>query len=302
MKKIFQISLIAIVAVSLTFVSCKKSTSTPTESTADQQQMAADENSHSIEMQNSLNEANDAMATAGFGKTGSIYGATVTIDSATKKITIIYNGNNKDNSRFRTGQIVIQLTTGSRWKDLGATISVSYTAFKIKNIASGKSITFDGTVNATNQTGGRVFIDANVVHLVTSSSFTLTFDDGTQRIWNISRKRTFSNNVGVLSVTEEGTGSADGNSNLISWGENRKGDKFYTQITTPIVYNTINSVKCPNNIIQGEKIHILQGSKLTVTFGLDANGNPVSGNNCPTSYLVKWTNAAGKERSLLITY
>lgn len=303
MKKIIRISLFAIIAIGLTFVSCKKSsTSTPTESTADQQQMAADENTQSVEMQNSLNEANDAMGTAAFGKTGNVYGATVVIDSTLKKITITYNGNNKDNSRSRSGEIIIQLTSGNHWKDAGANISVTYSTFKITNIFSQKSMTFDGTVNVTNQTGGRVFIDANVVHLATSTAFKITFDDGTQRTWNLSRKRTFTNNAGELSVKEEGTGSADGNSNLISWGQNRKGDNFYTQISTPIIYNTMFSVKCPNNIMQGEKVHILNGSTLTVTFGLNISGNPVSGSACPTSYLVKWVNAAGQSRSVLITY
>ncbi len=302
MKKIIQISLITIIAAGLTFVSCKKSTTTTTESTADQQQMAADERTHSVEVQNSLNEANDAMGTTGFGKTGAIYGATVIIDSTLKKITINYNGNNKDNSRFRTGQIIVQLTSGTKWKDAGANISVSYTAFKITNNSNLKSITFDGVVNVTNQTGGRVFIDANVVHIATSTDFKATFDDATQRTWNLSRKRTFTNVTGELSVKEEGNGSAGGNSNLISWGQNRKGDNFYTQISTPIIYNTIFSTKCPNNFMQGEKVHILSGSRLTVTFGLDANGNAVSGSTCPTSYMIKWINGVGQSKSLLIVY
>lgn len=302
MKKAINYFLIAIVAVGLSFVSCKKNSSTPIESTADQQQMAADENNHAVETQNSLNEANDAMGTTGFGKTGAVYGATTTIDSNLKKITIVYNGNNKDNSRSRTGQIIIQLTTGAHWKDAGATISLTYIAFKVTNISTGKSITFDGTINITNQTGGRVFIDANVVHLALSTGFIITFDDGTQRTWNLSRKRTFTNTAGVFSVKEEGTGKADGNNNLISWGQNRKGDSFYTQISTPIVYNTIFSSQCPNNIMSGQKIHILPGSTLTVTFGLDGNGNPVSGTNCPTSFMVQWTNSAGQAKSALITY
>lgn len=302
MKKLIQISLIAIIAAGLTFVSCKKSTTTPTESTADQQQMAADEHTHSVEIQNSLNEANDAMGTTAFGKTGTIYGATVIIDSSLKKITINYNGNNKDNSRLRTGQIVVQLTSGTKWKDAGANVSITYTAFKITNNSNLKSITFDGVVNVTNQSGGRVFIDPNVVHIATSTDFKATFDDATQRTWNLSRKRTFTNVAGELSVKEEGNGSAGGNSNLISWGQNRKGDNFYTQISTPIIYNTMFSSTCPNNFMQGEKVHILPGSKLTVNFGLDASGTAVSGSNCPTSYLVKWVNGSGQTKSLLITY
>ena len=305
MKKnlIYRYSLILMIAAGLSFAGCKKNaTDTTTESTADQQQMAADEHTNNVETQNSLNEVNDAIGTTGFGKTGAVYGAVVTVDTTGKKITIVYNGNNKNNTRTRTGQIVIQLTNGSHWKDSGAQITTTYTVFKITNNSTSKSMTFDGVITVTNQTGGHVFVNAKVVHLASSRGFKITFDDASQRTWNLERKRTFTNNAGVFSVTEEGAGSADGNSGLLAWGQNRKGDNFYTQIATPIIYNTIFSIKCPDDIMSGEKIHIVPGARLSVTYGLDASGDPVTGSNCPTSLRVNWTNAAGKAKSILITY
>ena len=302
MKKTIRFSLIAMVALGLSLGSCKKSstdTTTTPESTAEQKQMSADEHYQNTETQNSLNEANDAIGTTGFGKAGSVSNATVSVDTPNKKVTVIYNGVNKFGNRSRTGQITVQLTSGSRWKDVGATIEVTYTAFKVTNVLNQKSITFDGKVTVVNQNGGRVFLDSNVTHLATSTAFTVTFDDNTQRVWNLSRQRVFNNSD--YSVTETGTKTVGGYSNVIAWGTNRKGDQFYTQITTPIVFNSILNTKCPQNIMSGQKIHNLPNSSLRADFGLDDNGNPVASGVCPTAYKITWTGLRGLVTSI-VTY
>lgn len=302
MKRIFRYSLIAMVAVGLSLSSCKKNDSTEVDDTAEQQQMAADEANQNTETESSMNEANDAIGTTGFGKAGAITGATVTIDSGLKKITVNYDGNNKNSSRYRKGEITIQLTNGSRWKDVGAKITITYNAFKVTRNSTGKSLVFNGIIDVVNVNGGRVFLDSNVVHLATSTDFKVTFDDGTQKSWNLSRKRTFITGGGTLSVKTEGTGSAGGNSNLITWGQNRKGDMFYTQISTPIIYNTILSVKCPDMVLSGVKTHKGLSREITATFGVDMSGNPYVGNDCPYGFKITWTNAAGKSKQAVISY
>jgi hypothetical protein len=306
MKKIILFSFVAMIALSLTFVGCKKNTSaTTTDDTASQQQLAADEHSQNVESENSMNEANDAMFSTGIGKTSPIPGATIDTSSIANKIILIhYNGLNADATRTRSGDIKIQLINGSRWKDAGATITITYTNFKVTRLSTGKSLIFDGIVTVINTSGGKVFINPTVIHDALSTGFQITFDDGSIRKWNLSRRRTFTNINGVLSVKEEGTGTADGNSNLLSWGQTRNSENFYTSITTPIVYNTYLSTKCPSKFMSGVKIYKGLSHELTLTLGLDNLGNTVdsTSSNCPTNYKIEWTNAAGNKKSALLTY
>ena len=115
----------------------------------------------------------------------------------------------------------------------------------------------------------------------------------------MSRKRTFTNTAGVLSVKTEGTGSSTGIDNLLSWGQNRKGDNFYTQISSPIIFSTT----CIGKPISGTKIHKGLSREISVTFGLDDNGNTIAiGSACPTKFRINWTNAAGKSKEALLSY
>ncbi len=306
MKKIFQFGIIVMVTIIFSFVSCKKNTTeTTADDTASQQQLAADEHIQSTEAENSLNEANDAMGATGIGKTSPISGATIDTSSILNKMVLIhYNGLNADQTRTRTGDIKIQLTNGSRWKDAGAKITVTYIGFKVTRLATGKSLTFDGIITVTNTSGGKIFVDPIVIHDAASTGFQITFDDATIRKWNLSRKRTFTKTAGVLSVKVEGTGLADGNSNLLSWGQTRNSENFYTQISTPIIYNTYLSTKCPGIFMSGVRVYKGLSHQLTLTLGLDTAGNAVdvSSPKCPTNYKIEWTNAAGKAKSLLLLY
>lgn len=298
MKKIFRYGLIAFLATGLALGGCKKKDEVEEDDAADQMQMAADESQETNESEASLNEANDAIFSTGLGKTGVVFGAT--IDSASiaeKKIIINYAGNNKDGSRSRSGQITVELTTGNKWRDMGSVITVTYSNFKVTRNNDQKSVTFNGSITIANVSGGRVWETANVIHRA-AGSLTITFDDGTQREWNIARKRTFTNSGSIQTVITEGEGSQGGFNNLVTWGTTRKGSVFYTQITQPVVFSST----CPGKPISGIKTHKGIKREITVTFGTDSNGNAYTGTDCPYGAKIKWTSITGKEKTLVIQY
>lgn len=299
MKRTLNYCLIAMVALGLSLGSCKKKDDNDEDDSTEQAQMAADENQQNAESEAALDEVNDAVSATGLGKAVIVYGATIdTTSIAGKKIIIHYIGDNKEGTRTRSGTITAELTSGSHWKDAGAVITITFTNFKVTRHRDGKSITFNGTHVLTNVIGGRVWEISPVVHRLTGT-MSVTFDDGTSRDWNVARKRTFTNTSGVLSVSIEGEGTQNGIGNLATWGTNRKGNAFYTQITKPVVFTTA----CPGSPVSGEKVHKGIAREITVTFGTDRNGDPVtSGTDCPYGAKIKWTNAAGKERTLVIQY
>ena len=313
MNIIFRYSMMAIVVAGLSFAGCSQDSNNNaaiTDDAASQQQMASDEQNQNTETQISMNDANDAMAATGLGKTSVI--ANVTIDTTSilfKKLILHYSGKSADSSRIRTGDVVIQLTGGSTWKDPLAAITILYKHYKVTRIASGTSVTFDGEITATNTTGGRAFVDPTVIHTVQTTvlGLNITFNDsnGSQQVtWNLSRKCTYTNLSGVLAVSLEGTGTAGGYSNLLAWGINRNDSVFFAQDSTPIVYNSVWSNKCPGLFISGIKKFKGISHGITETLGLDQSGNIVDPNssNCPGYYKIEWKNAAGVSKNVIIPY
>jgi hypothetical protein len=126
---------------------------------------------------------------------------------------------------------------------------------------------------------------------------TITFDDNSQRTWNVARKKVFTyDNGAVLTITGNHT---DGNNNQIAeWGTNRFGNAFTTSITQPLVFRQ----DCLFRLTGGEVKH--QGfATATVTFGLDANGAATS---CPGTghyyYKLSWTGPAGNTHNIILPY
>ena len=197
--------------------------------------------------------------------------------------------------------MVVQLTSGNNWKDPLSAITVNFKNYKVTRLVMRKSIVIDGALTVTNVSGGRAFLDVNVVHKMETNTYGLniTFRDDTvgnskQVTWYLSNKRTFTNMSGILAVSIEGTGTADGNSNLLVWGKNRNSNDFYTQISSPIVYNAMGSNKCPGLFISGLKSFKGLTHEMSLTLGLDKDGNPVDqgSSNCPSFYKIVWPTAS----------
>ena len=299
-------------AASIAFISCKKTETTidgNSETVVELKAHAEDQNRVSGDIDNLTNEVNGALESVPsfsggrLQNTFQICGITPSIDTSTNtwKMTLAYNGNDCSNQYLRTGTIVLSTPAGTRWKNAGAAITVSLQNFKVKRLADNKSITLNGTQTLTNVSGGLVInlsSTQSITHTVTSNNMSITFDDNSQRTWQVAKKRVFTYSNGAV-MTVHGIGTNGGVTNAAEWGLNRFGHSFTTSITQPLVIRQ----DCNFRLTEGEIKH--QGfATATATFGLNASGAPTT---CPAAnaayyYKLTWTGAAGNSYSVIFPY
>lgn len=277
----------------LIFVSCEKEKNTEVADTKSLQSLSADE----AEIHNVNEEASndvDAVLGGGAGLKNGGMPCNVTIDTAqvigdTLYVYLTYNGENCNGTRIREGQIVVKKKVGTYWGMEGAQVVVDFINFKVTRVATGKSVTFNGTKIFTNVTGGGLrllgHLYTSIVHKETGS-LQATINDSITRTWHMALQKTYTGAMGTLEVTLAGIGTADGYENLAWWGINRAGEQFYTSILEPIVHRQT----CGFDPVSGKKFHNIPSENKSATFtaGYDANGNLVPDGDCPTHYRLDW--------------
>jgi hypothetical protein len=299
MKRTIRLSSIALVAISLFLFACKKDkTDGQDDDSSGQMEQSADELLMQNESENALNEVNAAISGSTFGKTVGIAGATINDSSfiSEKKVIITYNGTSADGRRNRTGEITIQLINGNNWGEQGSVVKIDFNNFRITQIASGKSIVLNGFHAITNTSGGRSFVSASVTHTI-RGSVKVSFDNATSRSWQIARKRVVTSTSGVYEITVTGDTTLSATQHIAVWGTNRQGNSFYTQISQPVVWSST----CPAGPLSGVKVHKGIAREITVTFGVDASGNPVTG-TCAYGFKINWINLRNQSKTTVISY
>lgn len=306
MKKLF-FSVGTAIALTVLITACNKNNSNgsgPSASTgtttSQLQTQSDDETQVSNEMDAATNDANNALnsqssvsgaASTSYsspivtdGGTGTVIfndlicDATVTIDTVAgqRVITITYNGSNCWGNRIRTGTVVISIPVGVHWKDQGAVVTVSIQNLKITRLRDNKTITLNGTYTYTNVTGGLLKDLATlgtITHTIAADSVTIEFADSATRIWSVAKQRVFTYNDGVV-ISTTGTHSDGTNTNVAIWGTNRYGNAFETLITQPMTI----AQSCDYRLVSGQTENIRPKITTTITYGLDANGDPTG---CP---------------------
>ncbi|MEQ1676880.1 MAG: hypothetical protein ABL876_09275 [Chitinophagaceae bacterium] len=298
-----------ILSVSILFTACQKDTKSDDTDYSEQSSAHSDDQSRfSTEIDAVANDAN-AMLEITSGFTGRaenvnsiICDADVVIDTLSnpRTITITYNGTNCLGNRTRTGVVVISMAQGVRWKNVGAVLNVSFQNLKITRLSDNKSITINGTQTYTNVSGGLLFnlvALGTITHTITSSNMSITFDNGSQRNWQVARKRVFSYNNGIV-ITVTGTHTDGSVTGIAEWGTNRFGNGFTTIVSEPLIFRQ----DCSFRLTSGKVAHNTNLFNSFVIFGLNAAGAPVS---CPAgNYYMKivWTGLAGIPHTLIIPY
>jgi hypothetical protein len=308
MKTLKNKLLLGLIVVSvLGFQACKKKNSDDfLDDSAVQIQHSSDEAGVTNETESSLDDVNVTMGASSLGKGFTIAGATVDSIVADKMYIINYNGNNANGTRFRSGQIVVQLTSGSKWRDVNAIVTITFNNLLVRNNSTNKSIILNGTHMVSNLNGGLVSMliagGTSVVHKITGNMI-VTFEDSTQRTWAVYRQREILiSATGIPTIKVSGFGSIDGVSNIVVAGTNRSGNPFNTIITQTLVF-TKNS-GCFNGSwvpVSGIKTHKKIAREITVTFGVDQSGAVVS-SVCPYGYKVVWTNLRNDSKQAIISY
>ena len=291
----FKKTVIGIFALMFTLtVGCKKDKLDEKPDTGSMQQLAKDELAVQSADDEALADVNDYMS-GNINKQISAYHCNVTVDSSsivndTITYNLTFNGLNCAGTRSRVGTALVKKHINTHWIDVDATVQVTYVNLKVTKVSTGKWVILNGSKTFKNVSGGLVSQLGNgtitsIVHEITGT-MNATFEDNTVRTWQVARRRTFSGTIGQLVVTHEGFGTANGYNNLVTWGLNRHGENFYTQINQGVVFKET----CGWDPCAGIKVHHIpaDNKQATITFGYDDNDLPISGTTCPTKYKLDW--------------
>lgn len=200
-----------------------------------------------------------------------------------------YNGLNCIQSKHREGLVIMKMKEGSQWQISGAIMKLEFHDYEITNVYSGKQITLNGNSTIENVSGGAIpllgntvtsLIYRNIAHLA------VTFDNNTSSYWHLNKSIVFSGTPENLVMAVNGFGSVNGYDKLLSWGKDRDGDDFYTQVNEWVTFRE----KCNWVPFTGEQVYNIpeEGLKATVTFGFNNQNNPITGSDCPTRYRLRW--------------
>jgi hypothetical protein len=290
------------------FSSCQKNTSNDTDYSNESSVHSDDQSRFSGEMDGVTDDADNALdATPGFSGRGDqiqICGATVVVDTMSnpRTITITYNGLNCQGTRTRVGVVVISMAQGVRWRNPGAVVNVNIQNLRITRVSDNKSITINGTHTYTNVTGGLLInlpTLGTITHTVTSNNMSVTFDNNTQRTWQVAKRRVFTYNNGIV-ITGTGMHTDGAITGIAEWGINRFGRTFTTAITQPLIVRQ----DCNFRLTSGKVEHNVAGAfNAIVTFGLDSAGNPTTCPGTGTYYMkIVWTGPGGNPHTIIWPY
>jgi hypothetical protein len=228
--------------------------------------------------------------------------ATITYDTANglRTITIVYDGTNCWGNRTRTGTVMISMPKGQRWKDVGATATITVNSLKITRLRDGKSIVLNGTKTLTNVSGGLLKDLATlqtITHTITGS-LKIDFESGLTRTWNVSKQRVFTYDNGIV-ITTTGTYSDGTDNNIAEWGTNRFSESFKSLISAPKVIRQ----DCDFRLVSGQNTVITDKGTVVITYGLDANGESTTCPGTGTYYFkLVWTGVNGKTYTIIHPY
>ncbi len=315
MKTQFRLFIAVIALLAVSFTSCKKDKDNSNNSnTSDYTSQLSNQTEDQAQVSGSVDEIADD-ANSILDDHPSVNGrlnnlacnATVVVDSLSdpKTITITYNGPNCAGNRIRNGVVILSMPLAVHWVDQGAVLTMTFSNLHITRVRDGRSITINGTNTYTNVSGGCLrdlaTLGSSITHEIatTGNGITVTFDNGSNRNWQIAKRRIFSYNNGIV-ITTTGI-HTDGTLNDISeWGTNRFGNTFVTEIIVPMVVRQ----DCDFRLVSGEVKHDRLVADVVVTFGLDAQGIPTTcpGANGTYYYKLVWTGANGVVNTVVLPY
>ncbi len=304
-RNVIKLMAILVAVIGINIAGCKKDkTTTTTPDPSSLTQLAKDDaqvQASDDEISSDANGALTSTTSSSKGMDTTISSCIITVDTVgtNLQITLLYSGFCTGHSFSRTGTVIITRPLGVQWKTAGCAVTYQYVNLQITKVTTGKTFIFNGTRTWTNVSGGLI-IDLGhggsspVVHQITGA-MTITFEDGSQRIWNISRQRSWAGTFPTaLTVTVSGFGSNSGYSSLVEYGTDRNGEAFYSSINTPIIYNNTCTTYQWTPIWGAIEHQIPNVPKsATVTYGYNSSDVLVTEGDCATvfqlAYNVKGT-------------
>ncbi|MDB5256480.1 MAG: hypothetical protein JWM14_1175 [Chitinophagaceae bacterium] len=301
--------------VGVAFTSCKTSDGDVTPTSENQSTAGSDDTRAQNEAESGSTDAETVMSSNSSTQrtsAGIITGASVdeTNAASQKKITINYDGTTNVGGRTRSGSITAQLTSGTHWSDQNAVITLTYSSYKATRVSDGKTITLNGTVKIRNTSGGSISgmtaLDTRT-RQIRATNLEITFANGTQRNWSIAKTRTitFETLGSVYTVKTMGDttvdGHGDGTHHVAAWGNTRFGTTFYTVIpdNNPITWI---SATCAFVPVSGEADIEGLARTVTIKYGVDSNGEPVTTATCAYGVKLSWLGVDGNTKTAVEVY
>lgn len=300
------ITLIAFAAITSGMLSCQKSNSNrgdenqlqteATQNAADEYNVQTNEQSLSADASTAVAVDPSFSTSSGATDNSIIAGAIVDRSSVTasiKKIKIVYNGV-AVSGIIRTGEIIIELVSGSNWINAGAVLKITLNNVKVTYL--GKSFTYNGTGYITNVSGGLAYIAPETVVHTLRVNATVTFNDNSILSWWAARKNTYYQND--LSFSSAGDTLVNGETCTMG-GVSRYNKDFIVKAPQAIASNAACGFYKP---VSGTRIFTSDHRNTTVTFGVNENGASVNSGDCAYGYKVEWTTWNGGNATLIASY
>jgi hypothetical protein len=202
---------------------------------------------------------------------------------------LTYDGLNCHQTRYRKGAVHIKIKQNTHWLFPGAFITIHFHNYEVTNVFTNNKMVINGMSRLENVSGGIPALLGNgfstVIHKNTAHVH-ISFNGNQAREWHLTRMLVYSGLPGNLMLAVNGFGFSQGYNNLLSWGTDRHGKKFFTQIGESVVFRE----SCQWLPSSGEEIFTIQATNLkaTATFGYNSNNEPISGTECPTRYRLDW--------------
>jgi len=328
MKKTILTTVIAFFTIAFLVIGCSKSGTSTSPSNTDEATLQAKVTQNSEDQTNIQNDDdqidNDANKAAeivpGFGALSvnnfthiSTFGAdsTSTFDSTYFPLFIIdkspfklklarliirYRGIMDSTGYTKVGTDTVELIAGKKWTDIGAKLKETH---NVSITYNGKTRVYSGERIVTNISGGyyNLFRSPNPFIYTMHAYGKVTFEDGAMRDYWITRKNTF-NKTSPFTFSIAADTAVNLDSCTIG-GTTRFGDNFLVQAPQAISSNLLYGSGRPTL-----GIRILTYATIppvTVTYGVDANGNQVIGKR-PYGYKINWTKLNGQQGSVIIAY
>jgi hypothetical protein len=207
-------------------------------------------------------------------------------------------------SRTRSGKIKVQLTSGNKWADVNAVLTITYIDFKVTRLSDNVSVKLNGVKTLQNVNGnnwlGFLLGTSHFLYRERSNNIQVTFDDNSQSVWNTAKLTTwkYSPSDTKITFTADGDTSMNGLTKVDSWGVNRYNYNFTIHFNSPWTSNTYCGLWRP---ISGEVVYKIVDNDFKLTLGVNQNGDP-STLACAYGYKVTWTNSNGNVVSAVFSY
>ena len=328
MKKTILTTVIAFFTIAFLVIGCSKSGTSTSPSNTDEATLQAKVTQNSEDQTNIQNDddarANDATTAAetvpGFGLNAvnnsahfGTFGADTTVindstsfswfiidktpfKSKIPRIILRYKGIKESQTGYKkVGIITVDLINGKKWTDTGAILRETDSVYITYN---GKTRFYNCVRFVTNVSGGYYNISQKPNPFVyTMHAYgSITFEDGTQRTYWITRRNSF-NKSNPFTFSVAGDTTINSNSCTIG-GVTRYGANFLVQAPEAISSNLVCGYVNPT---LGERILAYGTEAVTITYGVDDTGTPIT-NGCAYGFKINWTKLSGQQGTVVISY